>query len=106
MAIEQFCKNETKDAQSWFGKKAKYRWNLGRGSSRSVVNGVVRKLAGIGVDGKEIWTVAGSFKIDIDGTIIRFTGIPKKQQKLLSNIGAIKKEAAQKVYAIEETQIA
>jgi hypothetical protein len=41
----------------------------------------VRKLAGIDASGKQIWVVAGSFKIDEYGTILRFTGLPKKVQK-------------------------
>lgn len=77
-AIKKFCKSNSSDEQIWSGNKATYHWNLGKTTSQGVVNGVVRKLAGIDVSGTQIWVVAGSLKIAADGTILRFTGMPKK----------------------------
>ena len=51
-----------------------------------IVNGVVRKLAGIDATGRQIWVVAGSFKITPQGEIIRFTGLPKKTQVTLNAV--------------------
>jgi hypothetical protein len=77
-AIKKFCKTNSSDEQIWSGNKATYHWNLGKTTQDGTVNGVVRKLAGIDVSGTQIWVVAGSLKIAADGTILRFTGMPKK----------------------------
>jgi hypothetical protein len=79
--LKLWCINQSKDEQIWFNKDTTYQWNRGRDTPTGLVNGVVRKLAGIDAAGKQIWTVAGSFKIDAQGTILRFTGIPCKIQK-------------------------
>lgn len=80
-AVKQFCKASSGDDQIWSGNKATYHWNIGKVTSQGIVNGVVRKLAGIDSStGSQIWVVAGSLKIMPDGTIARFTGLPKKFQ--------------------------
>ncbi len=79
-AVKTFCKANSGDPQIWSGNKATYHWNIGKVTSQGIVNGVVRKLAGIDVSGKQIWVVAGSLKIMPDGTITRFTGLSKKFQ--------------------------
>lgn len=80
-AIKTFCKASSGDEQIWSGNKATYHWNIGKVTDQGVVNGVVRKLAGIDSgSGNQIWVVAGSLKIMPDGTIARFTGLPKKFQ--------------------------
>ena len=80
-AIKTFCKASSGDEQIWSGNKATYHWNIGKVTSQGIVNGVVRKLAGIDSGtGNQIWVVAGSLKIMPDGTIARFTGLPKKFQ--------------------------
>ena len=65
---------------------------------------MVRKLAGVDATGRQIWVVAGSFKIDPDGTITRFTGIPKKEQAIISRMGQIAKQAAVTVKQAEYDQ--
>jgi hypothetical protein len=82
--IKTYCKKDSADEQMWTGKAGTYHWNRGKDTATGLVNGVVRKLAGIDSTGYQIWVVAGSFKIDSDGTIIRFTGLPKSVQKTLS----------------------
>lgn len=79
--IKQHCLALSGDEQVWTNKGTTYHWNRGRDTATGLVNGVVRKLAGIDAAGKQIWVVAGSFKIDEHGTILRFTGLPKKLQK-------------------------
>ena len=80
-AVKKFCESSSGDPQIWSGNKATYHWNIGKVTSQGLVNGVVRKLAGIdSSSGKQIWVVAGSLKIAADGTILRFTGLPKKLQ--------------------------
>lgn len=80
-AIKSFCKANSGDEQIWSGNKATYHWNIGKVTAQGIVNGVVRKLAGIdSATGNQIWVVAGSLKIMPDGTIARFTGLPKKFQ--------------------------
>lgn len=83
-AVKQFCKASSGSEQIWSGNKATYQWNIGKETDQGIVNGVVRKLAGIDVSGQQIWVVAGSLKIMPDGTIARFTGLPKKFQSQLS----------------------
>jgi len=79
-SVKKFCQSSSSDPQIWSGNKATYHWNIGKVAQNGIVNGVVRKLAGIDVSGMQIWVVAGSFKIHPDGTILRFTGLPKKLQ--------------------------
>lgn len=79
--IKQHCLAVSGDEQIWINKDSHYHWNRGRDTDTGLINGVVRKLAGVDAAGKQIWTVAGSFKINEHGTILRFTGMPKKLQK-------------------------
>lgn len=79
--IKVFCIKDSGDEQIWTNKGTTYYWNRGRDTSTGLVNGVVRKLAGVDANGSKIWVVAGSFKINEHGTILRFTGLPKKLQK-------------------------
>jgi hypothetical protein len=83
-AVKKFCESSSGDPQIWSGNKATYQWNIGKVTEQGIVNGVVRKLAGIDVSGKQIWAVAGSLKIMPDGTIARFTGLPKKLQSKMT----------------------
>lgn len=85
-AVKQFCKSNSGDEQTWQGNKSTYHWNIGKETGQGVLNGVVRKLAGIDASGVQIWAVAGSFKIAPNGDILRFTGLPKKiQTQVLSS---------------------
>ena len=84
-AVKVFCKANSGDTQIWSGNKATYHWNIGKVTGAGIVNGVVRKLAGIDSgSGQQIWVVAGSFKIMPDGTIARFTGLPNKFQSQMN----------------------
>lgn len=80
--LKLWCIAQSKDEQIWFNKDTTYQWNRGKDTATGLINGVVRKLAGIDPAGKQIWVVAGSLKINPNGTIARFTGIPSKVQKL------------------------
>jgi hypothetical protein len=84
--LSSFCKANSSDPQIWVNKGTTYHWNRGRDSASGIVNGVVRKLAGIDATGRQIWVVAGSFKITPQGEIIRFTGLPKKTQVTLNAV--------------------
>ena len=93
--LQNYCTKSSGDklGQTWQGKSGTYFWNVGKTAADGIVNGVVRKLAGIDASGMQIWTVAGSFKISPDGTILRFTGLPKKDQTMISRMAQIKVEA-------------
>ena len=82
-ALKKFCTDNSGDkfGQIWHGNKSTYHWNIGKVAADGTLNGVVRKLAGIDASGSQIWAVAGSFKINSAGAILRFTGLPKKFQK-------------------------
>ncbi len=84
--LKIWCINQSKDDQIWFNKDTTYQWTRGKETPTGLVNGVVRKLAGIDATGKQIWVVAGSFKIDGQGKVLRFTGIPSKVQKTFETI--------------------
>ena len=79
--LKIWCINQSGDEQVWVNKGTTYHWNRGKDTATGLVNGVVRKLAGLDPSGKQVWTVAGSLKINEHGTILRFTGIPRKIQK-------------------------
>jgi hypothetical protein len=79
--VKQFCITDSGDEQIWTNKGTTYYWNRGKDTPSGLVNGVVRKLAGTDATGTKIWVVAGSIKIDANGTILRWTGIPRKVQK-------------------------
>ena len=79
--LKLWCIGQSGNEQIWTNKGTTYHWNRGKDTPTGLINGVVRKLAGIDSAGKQIWVVAGSFKIDPNGTVTRFTGIPSKVQK-------------------------
>ena len=79
--LKLWCIAQSKDEQIWTNKGTTYYWNRGKDTSTGLINGVVRKLVGRDAQGAQIWVVAGSLKINPNGTIARFTGIPSKVQK-------------------------
>ena len=84
-SLTEFCQSSSGDAagQIWQGNSGTYCWNRGKTTADGTVNGVVRKLVGTDVSGRQIWAVAGSLKIAPSGDILRFTGVSKKLQKQL-----------------------
>lgn len=79
--VKQFCLANSGDEQIWTNKGTTYHWNRGKDTVNGLINGVVRKLAGTDATGTKIWVVAGSIKIDPNGVILRWTGLPRKVQK-------------------------
>ena len=79
--LKLWCIAQTGNEQIWTNKDTTYQWNRGKDTATGLINGVVRKLAGIDAGGHQIWVVAGSLKINPNGTVARFTGIPSKVQK-------------------------
>lgn len=102
-AVKKFCKANSGDEQIWENKGTTYHWNRGRETSDGLINGVVRKLAGTDATGAKIWVVAGSIKIVPSGTIERFTGMPKKQQKLFESVSQLVAKASVVNSAVLET---
>ena len=80
-SLKIFCVASSGKEHEWYHKGNYYRWNLGRENSKDFVNGVVRKRQGKNKLGEDTWKLAGSFKIDANGKILRFTGLGKKVQK-------------------------
>jgi hypothetical protein len=94
-ALSQFCKQNSGDTQVWQGVSGTYHWNIGKLTRQGILNGVVRKLAGVDMTtNTKIWVVAGSFKITPEGKILRFTGLAKKHQTILEDLAAIGSEVA------------
>lgn len=79
--VKQHCLADSGDEQVWTNKGTTYHWNRGKDTASGLINGVVRKLAGVDASGAKIWVVAGSLKISPNGQVLRFTGIPSKVQK-------------------------
>jgi hypothetical protein len=79
--VKQHCLADSGDEQVWTNKGTTYHWNRGKDTASGLINGVVRKLAGVDATGAKIWVVAGSLKIAATGQVLRFTGIPSKVQK-------------------------
>jgi len=98
--LSNFCKASSGDPQIWVNKGTSYYWNRGRDSSTGIVNGVVRKLAGIDATGRQIWVVAGSFKISPEGEILRFTGLPKKTQTTLNSVAEMQHSTQTETLAV------
>jgi hypothetical protein len=87
--VKQYCLSNSKDFQIWTNKDTTYHWNRGKDTASGLINGVVRKLAGIDPSGHQIWVVAGSLKISPNGTILRWTGIPRKLQVTFESVTSI-----------------
>ena len=102
-SLTQYCNKSTGNSQMWQGKSGHYQWTGGKLTQSGTLNGVVRKLAGIDASGKQIWVVAGSFKISETGDILRFTGIPKKDQTLIARMGDITTQAKE-LTKVEDAQ--
>jgi hypothetical protein len=96
-AVREFCRKNSGDEQIWSNKDTQYQWSLGRSTPNGLINGVIRKLAGIDASGRQIWVVAGSLKIMPDGTISRWTGLPRESQKLIEGMSRIKSQVLEKV---------
>jgi hypothetical protein len=96
-AIKEFCKKNSGDETTWTNKSTTYQWNIGRSTATGLVNGVVRKLAGIDASGLQIWVVAGSLKIEPAGNISRWTGLPRETQKIVEGVARITAESELKV---------
>ena len=85
-ALESFCRNSSGNHNQWSGNSGQYQWTIGRESTNNITNGVIRKYVGTNDNGDKIWVVAGSFKIQDTGEILRFTGLPKKVQAVIQAI--------------------
>jgi hypothetical protein len=79
--FKSHCANSTGTQNSWIGKSNTYQFEIGRPTANGTINGVIRKLAGIDVSGRQIWAVAGSIKVDLEGEFHRGTGIPRSLMK-------------------------
>ena len=95
-ALRDFCSLSSGQTNKWQGVSGVYRWTPGKTTATGTLNGVVRKIVGIDQSNKEIWVVAGSFKIDQAGKILRFTGLSRKNQTLIEGIGEVKSVATSK----------
>ena len=84
--IKTICRNEWGDESVYEGPSGKYKWEVGRDTGNGIINGVVRKFVAEDKDGNEIYTVAGSFKINSDGEVSRWTGLPRRFQKEASEL--------------------
>ena len=84
--IKSICRNEWGDESVYEGPSGKYKWEVGRDTGNGIINGVVRKFVAEDKDGNEIYTVAGSFKINSDGEVARWTGLPRRFQKEASDL--------------------
>jgi hypothetical protein len=84
--IKSICRTTWGDENVYEGPSGKYKWELGRDTGNGIINGVVRKFIAEDKDGNEIYTVAGSFKINNDGEVTRWTGLPRRYQKEASEL--------------------
>jgi len=79
--IKSICRNTWGMEDVYEGPSGKYKWEVGRDTGSGIINGVVRKFVAEDKEGNEIYTVAGSFKINPDGEVARWTGLPRRFQK-------------------------
>ncbi len=59
------------------GRSGSFKFITGKETPAGTINGVVKKMY-TGEDASVTWKTAGSFKVLVDGTVTRFTGIPTK----------------------------
>ena len=92
--LKLWCIKQSGDEQIWTNKGTTYYWNRGKDTSTGLINGVVRKLAGIDANGRQIWVVAGSLKInrtvlllDLQVSLVKF----KKLLNLFMFLVSLKK---------------
>ena len=84
--IRTICRTTWGDDNVYEGPSGKYKWEVGRDTGNGIINGVVRKMVAEDKDGNEIYTVAGSFKINDNGEVARWTGLPRRFQKEASEM--------------------
>lgn len=97
--LKAHCISSTGDTNTWQGKSGTYKYEIGRPTANGTINGVIRKLAGIEAGGKQIWVVAGSIKVDVNGDWHRGTGIPRAKQTEFTATAQFLHEQQQKVKA-------
>jgi hypothetical protein len=99
--FKEHCIKSTSIANQWIGKSSTYQFEIGRPTANGTINGVIRKLAGTDVSGKQIWAVAGSIKVDLEGEFHRGTGIPRALMKDMTSTATFlyEQEKASKVTA-------
>jgi hypothetical protein len=101
--FKEHCMKSTGAPNTWIGKSNTYQFEIGRPTANGTINGVIRKLAGIDVSGKQIWAVAGSIKVDIEGEFHRGTGIPRTLMKELTSTASFLYEQAKQPAVVAAT---
>lgn len=101
--FKEHCVKSTGVANQWIGKSSTYQFEIGRPTANSTINGVIRKLAGIEASGRQIWAVAGSIKVDVDGEFHRGTGIPRALMKELTSTATFLYEQEKKASTTKTT---
>jgi hypothetical protein len=101
--FKEHCVKSTGVPTSWIGKSNTYQFEIGRPTANGTINGVIRKLAGVDVSGRQIWAVAGSIKVDLEGEFHRGTGIPRVLMKEITEQATFLYEQEKAVTAIKAT---
>ena len=101
--FKEHCIKSTGTPNSWVGKSNTYQFEIGRPTASGTINGVIRKLAGIDVSGRQIWAVAGSIKVDIQGEFHRGTGIPRSLMKEITSQAEFLYEQEKKSSSVKNT---
>jgi hypothetical protein len=103
--FKEHCTKSTGQPNSWVGKSNTYQFEIGRPTANGTINGVIRKLAGIEASGRQIWVVAGSIKVDIEGEFHRGTGIPRSLMKELTSTATFLYDQEKKSQATSGTTV-
>lgn len=89
--IRSICMEQTGKENHYNGKSGSYKFVMGRDRADGGITAVVHKILD-----NSISKVAGSIKIDPNGEILRFTGMPRKAQlKAMTSAESKAKETAQ-----------
>ena len=89
--IRSICVEQTGKEDHYKGKSGSYKFIMGRDRADGGITAVVHKVLD-----NSISKVAGSIKIDPNGEILRFTGMPRKSQlKAMTSAESKAKETAQ-----------
>jgi hypothetical protein len=93
------------EGTTYEGRSGSFKFITGKETPAGTINGVVKKMY-TGDDATVSWKTAGSFKVLVDGTVTRFTGIATKTTNQITSDVQAQAEAISEEQVNEEIAIA
>ncbi len=105
LVLEKIQETICTEGTTYEGRSGTFKFITGKTTAEGTVNGVVKKMH-TGEDASVTWKTAGSFKVLVDGTVTRFTGIPTKTTNQITADVQAQSEVAVDEQVDEEIAIA